>query len=147
MKISVQTGGLIEELGVENCYRAIAEAGFEAIDWNIDHSLRPALINAGNCEGNCIFEKDMEEILDYYSEELFHIKKNGLEITQAHAPFPAYVIDKPYVLDYMIKIYKKMTDGSEVRSDPSFPHSLPAGTYFVYTCLFCWTFDGQPGVK
>lgn len=108
MKISVQTGGLIDELGIEKCYKTIAEAGFEAIDWNLDHSLRPALINAGDCEGNCIFEKDMEEILDFYAEELTHIRKNGLKITQAHAPFPAYVIDKPWVLDYMIKIYKQM---------------------------------------
>ena len=108
MKISVQTGGLIDELGVENCYKTIAESGFEAIDWSLDHALRPTLINAGNCEGNCIFERDMEEILDFYSEELFHIRKNNLKITQAHAPFPAYVIDKPWVLDYMIKIYKKM---------------------------------------
>lgn len=108
MKLSVQTGGLIEELGVENCYATIAEAGFEAIDWNIDHALRPATINSGNCEGSCIFEKDMDEILAYYEEELFHIRKNNLTITQAHAPFPAYVPDKPHVLDYMIKIYKKM---------------------------------------
>lgn len=108
MKISVQTGGLIDELGVENCYKTISEVDFEAIDWNLDHSLRPAAINAGKCEGNCIFEKDMKEILAYYEEELFHIRKNNLEITQAHAPFPAYVMDKPEVLDYMIKIYKKM---------------------------------------
>ncbi len=108
MKLSVQTGGLIDELGTENCYKTIADVGFEAIDWNIDHALRPKDINAGNCEGKCIFEKDMDEIMEYYKDELFHIKKNGLEITQAHAPFPAYVSDKPEVLDYMIKIYKKI---------------------------------------
>ena len=106
MKLSVQTGGLIDELGAESCYRSIAEAGFEAIDWNIDHALRPAKINEGKCE--CIFDKDMSEILSYYEEELFHIRKNGLAIAQAHAPFPAYVPDKPEVLDKMIEVYKKV---------------------------------------
>ena len=106
MKLSVQTGGLIDELGAENCYRAIREAGFEAIDWNIDHALRPAAINEGKCE--CIFDKEMSEILAFYEEELFHIRKNGLEITQAHAPFPAYVQGKPFVLDKMIEVYKKV---------------------------------------
>ena len=107
MKICVQTGGLIDELGTENCYKTIAEAGFEGIDWNIDHALRPAVIHSGNARGTCIFEKDMDEILDYYEEELFHIRKNGLAISQAHAPSPPYVMGKPEVLDYMIEIYKK----------------------------------------
>lgn len=106
MKTSVQTGGLIDELGAERCYRAIAEAGFEAIDWNIDHALRPVSIREGKCE--CIFDKDMSEILAFYEEELFHIRKNGLEITQAHAPFPAYVEGKPFVLDKMIEVYKSI---------------------------------------
>ena len=108
MKIGVQTGGLIDELGIEKCYAAIAAAGFDAIDWNLDHALRPAVINSGKYEGNCIFEKDMEAILEYYKEQLFHIEKNGLTITQAHAPFPAHIPGKPEVLDYMIGIYKKM---------------------------------------
>ena len=106
MKLSVQTGGLIDQLGAEKCYRVIREAGFEAIDWSLDHALRAAAINDGKCE--CIFDKEMSEILAFYEEELFHIRKNDLTITQAHAPFPAYVQDKPEVLDKMIEVYKKM---------------------------------------
>lgn len=108
MKIAVQTGGIIDQLGAEKCYKTIAEAGFEAIDWNIDHALRAATITNGEYRGNCIFEKELDEILDYYKEELFYIKKNNLTITQAHAPFPAYVTGKPEVLEYMIGIYKKV---------------------------------------
>ena len=38
MKISVQNGGIIEHIGAEKCYAAIKEAGFTAIDWNIDQT-------------------------------------------------------------------------------------------------------------
>jgi sugar phosphate isomerase/epimerase len=108
MKICVQTGGLIDELGVERCYKTLSYIGFEGIDWNLDHALRAKDITSNNYEGNCIFEKSMEEILEYYKEELFHIRKNGLAISQAHAPFPPCVSGKPETLDYMIKIYKKI---------------------------------------
>ena len=40
MKICVQTGGLIDELGVERCYKTLSDIGFEGIDWNLDHALR-----------------------------------------------------------------------------------------------------------
>ena len=108
MKICIQTGGITDYIGFEEGYKAIAAAGFEAIDWNIDHSLSYSDICAGKCEGNCIFEKELDEILAHYEDELACIRKNGLEISQAHAPFPCYVPGKPFVLDYMIEIYKKM---------------------------------------
>ncbi len=107
MKICVQTGGLDVELGFARCYETLARLGFEGIDWNIDHALRPGAITSGSGVGNCIFEKDIDEILAYYEEELSLIRKNGLAISQAHAPFPCYVEDRPEMLDYMIEIYKK----------------------------------------
>ena len=105
MKISIQDAGTCDTLGFEAGYAAIAKAGFDAIDWNIDHALRAADIKALNL-GNCIFEKDLPEILAYYDEELAIIRKNGLTVTQCHAPFPAYIPGHPEVLDYMIGIYK-----------------------------------------
>lgn len=108
MKICVQTGNVVDELGFEEGYGAIARAGFEAIDWNLDHSLPCGSINSGNCVGNCIFEKDLDEIVAHYENELSYIRKYNLEISQAHAPFPSFVSGKPYVFEYMINIYKKM---------------------------------------
>jgi len=108
MKICVQTGGIDEELGFARCYKLLSDIGYEGIDWNIDHALRPREITTGSGVGNCIFEKDMEEILAYYGEELALIRKYGLSVSQAHAPFPCYVEDKPEMLDYMIGIYKKV---------------------------------------
>ena len=106
MKIGIQTGTTCYEVGFSEAYRLYAEAGFEAVDWNMNDHLPTASINKCNFEGN-IFEKSIEEILKCVMPEISEIKKNGLEITEAHAPFPAYVPGKPEVLDYMIDVYKK----------------------------------------
>ena len=90
MKITVQTGNVVGQLGIEAGYRAIREAGFEGIDWNIDHGRKAAEVNKGKLE-DCVFEMPMDQILEYYSDQVKAIKENGLVIGQAHAPFPAYV--------------------------------------------------------
>ena len=106
MKIAIQSGRSTYEIGLAETYRMYAEAGFESIDWNINDYLPGALVTKGKYEGN-IYEKNIEEILAFLDEELTEIKKNGLSIGQAHAPFPAYITGKPEVLDYMIEVYKK----------------------------------------
>lgn len=105
MKISVQDAGTCDQLGFEAGYAAIRNAGFEAIDWNLDHALMTDKVKALEI-GDCIFEKPLEDILAYYDEELSFIRKTGLAITQCHAPFPAYIPGHPELLDYMIGIYK-----------------------------------------
>ncbi len=106
MKISVQDGGVCDAVGIHRGYEIIARAGFEALDWNIDHALPPAMICTRTWQGN-IFEKPLEEVLAHYAEELEVIRRHGLTITQAHASFPAYVPGHPEVLDYMLGIYRR----------------------------------------
>ena len=108
MKIAMQTAGVIDQLGFEKGYAAIANAGFEAIDWGIDNSLTYSKITSATGSADCIFEKELDEILAYYEEELSYMKKYGLTITQAHAPFPCHIPEKPYVFEYLLEIYKKM---------------------------------------
>ena len=108
MKICIQTGGIVDELGFEAGYAALAKAGFEAIDWTLDNSVSMKNINDGKIEGNCIFLEDIDKVMAHYEEELSYIRKYGFEISQAHAPFPCHVPGKPFVLDQMIEIYKKM---------------------------------------
>ena len=108
MKLSIQSQNLVDTFGAKQAYSIIREAGFEAIDWNIDHSLKINLANVEKLENHCIFEKSMDEIMAYYKEELDAIRENGLTITQAHAPFPAYRIQRPETLDYNIGIYKNV---------------------------------------
>ncbi len=108
MKIAIQSGKTASEIGFEKACKAFAEAGFEAIDWNLDTSLPGKYINDGTYRGNCIFEKELDEILEYYKDELAAIKNNGLTISQAHAPFSPNIIRDEETFDYMIEIYKKM---------------------------------------
>ena len=105
MKISVQNGGIIEHIGAEKCYASIRKAGFTAIDWNLDHGLPGAHIKGLTYDGVSVFQRSLGEIIAHYTPELDLIRRNGLTITQAHAPFPAYVPGHPEVLDFMIGIY------------------------------------------
>ena len=73
MKISTQTYNLVGEYGIRDAYRMIREAGFEAIDWNIDTALDfDQMLAAEKLEGLCIFERSQEEIDAYFAEELAH---------------------------------------------------------------------------
>lgn len=107
MEISVQSGGIIELIGKEKCYAAIAQAGFTAIDWNIDQALPGSMIRNLDYKGKNIFERPLEEVIGYFSEELAVIRKHGLSITQAHSPFPAYIPGHPEVLEDMIAVYQR----------------------------------------
>ncbi len=107
MKICIQSGLIPVDFGLEKGYALYREAGFEAIDWNIDTHWDSKAMHAGDTAKDCIFDRPTEEIIAFFAEEAEIIKKNGLAISQAHAPFPAYVIGKPEVLDYTIGIYQK----------------------------------------
>lgn len=105
MLLSVQSGDVVYDLGFEMGYRLIREAGFEAIDWNIDNGWDHQAATEGRI-GESIFTKSPEEVLAYYADELAEIRKNGLVITQAHAPFPSFHKNNPDFLDYAIENIK-----------------------------------------
>ncbi len=107
MNVGIQTGGLIKHVGIKEGYSMIAEAGFTSIDWNINGAMLSTTIRDGSCVGNALFERPLDEVEAYFAEELAEIRKHNLKIGQAHAPFPAYVTDRPETLDYMINIYKR----------------------------------------
>ncbi len=107
MLLSVQSATVVNDFGSELGYKMIREAGFQAIDWNIDHSLKAKDLKSAPLEDLCIFEKSLNECLAYYAEQLEQIRANGLTITQAHAPFPAYLPERPETLDYTIKLYRR----------------------------------------
>ena len=110
VRICIQTGDIVDRVGLEKGYKLIKKCGFEAIDWNIDHAWRSSDLRSGNYRGKCIFEKSLDEVVKYYSKELEIIKKNNLVITQAHAPFPAFFKDSPEILDYTIGVYKRVIE-------------------------------------
>ncbi len=107
MLISVQSGGIISRYkDKETGYRLIREAGFKALDWNMDRAWDSEKLQKKQLD-HCIFEDSLEEIQNHYAAELAVIRKNGLEIFQAHAPFPSYVKNFPEFNDYAIGVYKQ----------------------------------------
>ncbi len=109
MKIAIQTQSLAKYYGYEDTYGMMREAGFEGVDWNVDSSWDfDALVKAEKLEGLCIFERPIEEVRAHYAHELSVLKKNGLEIVQAHAPMGCYSYERPEIVEYAIKIYKNM---------------------------------------
>lgn len=111
MDICVQSGTVVYEFGFEKGYKMIRDAGFDAIDWNIDNELsRSTLERASELKNLCIFEKPLEEVLAYYEPQLKEIRKNGLKISQAHAPFPAYLTGREDILDYTIGVYCRIIE-------------------------------------
>ncbi len=107
MKICIQTGDVIDDIGQKEGYALFRRAGFEGIDWNLDHAWNNSQVRNGVYGGSCIFEKPLDEVRAHYAGELSLIKKNNLEISQAHAPFPCWVREYPGFIDYAIEIYKR----------------------------------------
>ena len=109
MKICIQSDATKCRYPMKEAYKLIKDAGFEAIDWNLDDSWNyKALEKAESFEGHCIFERSLDEIMEHYKDELAIIRENGLYISQAHAPFRPNIPGRPDFLDYAISIYKKI---------------------------------------
>lgn len=106
MNITIQTGGLLPYWGPKDTFRMIREAGFDGIDWGIDEAWDRTVIQQGRFTP-CVFEGTLEEIRAFYREQLEEIERNGLAISQAHAPFPPYVKGFPELTDYAIGIYQQ----------------------------------------
>ena len=106
MKISIQPEAMLPQWGKETAYRMVKDAGFEAVEWNLEMGLPCGEIRAGRYRGVSIYEKGLEAAWEEYGPHAELIHNTGLTITQAHAPFPAYVPGYPDSQEFMIGILK-----------------------------------------
>ena len=102
MKTSVSTFGAFT-LGIDEGLRAIAEAGFDAIDLGLDSVFAQKDTIDEAYEAYLLDEKRIRETINAVKEGL---KKYGLTIGQAHAP-NAYVPRKPKETEIMRKCVEK----------------------------------------
>lgn len=108
MQLSIQTGTILADFGSDLGAKMIRDAGFTAVDWNIDMALSSkTLSSASELKELCIFERPLDEVLAYFDDDLSVFRKYGLTITQAHAPFPCYFPGREDVLEYCIEVYKR----------------------------------------
>ena len=105
MKISVQTGGACDVLGVDAGMRAIREAGFDAVDFGglCDHYPW----EDAQKEKRCAFFDDEEGLSAMMREYADAAKKYGLEFGQFHAPFPSYYPRKPVATEIAQEMIRK----------------------------------------
>ena len=93
MKISVQTGGACDAIGVAEGMKAIREAGFDAVDFGGLCNHYPW--EDAQEEKRCAFFDDEAGLEAFMKEYADAAEKYGLEFGQFHAPFPSYYPRKP----------------------------------------------------
>jgi sugar phosphate isomerase/epimerase len=97
MKISVQTTGVLDAFGIDAGMKAIADAGFEAVDLDLSIDLSYEEILACKESENY---KD-ENIYPYLDAVKAAAEKYCVEIGQAHAPAPTYIKVSPESTEMM----------------------------------------------
>lgn len=110
MKIAVQTGGVEEVYGIDQAYRLIKEAGFDAVDANIDHLLSFGDITNKQIPAYFLPGADEKDLLEAVKPWGDAAKKYGLENYQAHAPFPSLLYadtEDPEFDDLLVEMLRK----------------------------------------
>ena len=103
MKTSTSTFGAFSLLGIDEGLKAIAEAGFDAIDLGLDALFPQKDTIDEEYAAYLLDEKRIRDMIDQLKEGL---KKYGLSVGQAHAP-NAYVAKKPKETEIMRKCVEK----------------------------------------
>lgn len=112
IKIAVQTGGPDAYYGVEGAYKVIKEAGFDAVDANIDRLAGYHDIRNGSISPDLLSENP--DIPALYAPWKKGADTYGLDNYQAHAPFPSYVCtDKPEINDAIIRMLETTIRGCD----------------------------------
>lgn len=106
IKIGVQSAYWYSDKNPDACFRYIRECGFDAVDFNIDSKLPGDAIRKGPL--TAFFDQSVEELCEYYRPLKEAAEKNGVFISQMHAPFPLWIRDNDAVNDYMITVVEKV---------------------------------------
>ena len=89
-KIAVQTGDLDLMFGIDEAYRMIREAGFDAVDANVDHLFPYRDIVEKKIPEVFADTTSEKDLLAYFKPYADASRKYGLDNYQAHAPFPSF---------------------------------------------------------
>lgn len=86
----------IRDYGIVEGYKRLKEAGFEGVDWSAGRmwGIR-ATTASGKIPEDCPLLWDIEKLIEKYQPEFDEIRKNGLEMSQAHAPIAVYFKNNP----------------------------------------------------
>ena len=99
-------------------YSLIKECGFDGVDFDLSQSWNRSEIVSGINNGS-VFDSGVDNAIEEYKDEIDAINDVGLEIYQAHAPFPPYVEGIPQHKEYAVEVYKKCLEFCQRLSIPS----------------------------
>ncbi len=85
----VQTGSILETFGIDAGFRMIRDAGFQGVDFNIDHTLPYDVIAGGGSVP--IYDAGEEALIDAMRPYKEAADRHAIRIVQMHAPFPSLV--------------------------------------------------------
>lgn len=105
MKIAVQTGDILDRFGIDEGFRMMKEAGFDSVDFNLDHVLRGREIKNNVCQS--MIDGPIEHALELARPYKEAAAKYGITFYQAHAPFPFYVDGLDEMNEYLFEILEK----------------------------------------
>ena len=106
LKVGVQSGDWYDHTRPYESIEYIKSCGFEAIDFNIDNYLDTQAL-AKNGIGETFFDKPVEEIIAFFDPLRDACEKNGVAISQMHAPFPIWFDGIEDVNDYILMALDK----------------------------------------
>lgn len=110
IKISVQTGGPEEHLGVDGAYKLIAECGFDAVDANIDHLVDWDSICGKTITPQLLGPNPNLQLFDPWKNAAV---KYGLDNYQAHAPFPSILYNEPEYNNVILDMLQNIVRGCD----------------------------------
>ncbi len=105
MKLSVQTSPILDVFGIDKGFGMIADAGFDSVDFNIDHTLPGSAIHAHKTDG--FYSQTDAQMLAALKPYADALKAHGVSVAQAHAPFPSYVHGGGKMNEYVLHAIQK----------------------------------------
>jgi len=109
VKKSIQTVKIVEALGPKAGFAAIKNAGFDAVDYNIDLLFSRSEMMSGKPSERF---KD-ENLIPFMTEIRDAAQENGIEFGQMHAPFPSWVDGEPAITENIFETIVKSIEMCE----------------------------------
>ena len=119
LKVGVQTGGWYDHDNALASFEYIKSCGFEAVDYNIDIYLRPDPMAKSGVITPTLFDKPIEEIIEWIKPLKDASEATGVEISQMHAPFPCWYKDQDELNAYIVMSLDKCFAVCEYISCPA----------------------------
>lgn len=112
LKAAVQSAGWYKHEDALASFEFIKECGFDAVDFNIDiyldtEKLAKERVYVTQRGAQSIFEKSLEEVVEFFKPLKEASEKTGVSICQMHAPFNSWFINNEEANEELVTVIDK----------------------------------------